>query len=131
MKRGALQITHTTKGRLPSLPFVEVKNSILGKLYELSIVCISKKKAETLNKTYRNKDYIPNILSFALSNKTGEIFLHLPTIKKQYKSFKMSYNDYILYLIIHGCLHLSGLKHSKEMDRKETIYKKRFKIKEV
>lgn len=122
---------YMTKGKLPSLPFVEVKEKVLGKKYDLSLVCVSKKIATDTNKTYRNKTYTPNILSFSLTPTSGEILFHLPTIKKQYKSFKMSYTDYILFLFIHGCLHLKGLNHGVDMDKKEDMLKKIFKIKEI
>ncbi len=120
-------ISDQTKGKLPGLPFVELKNDILGPDYVLSVACVSKKTAESLNKTYRDKDYTPNILSFPLNKKLGELVLHLPTIKKQFASFEMSHNGYILYLFIHGCLHLLGHDHGKKMDDLETVYKNKYK----
>lgn len=128
MNTSNVSIRYLTKGKLPSLPFVEVKNKILGQDYELSIACVSKKTATNLNIFHRKKDYTPNILSFSLSKKSGEIILHIPTIKKQYKSFKMSYTQYVLYLLIHGCLHLKGLDHGALMDKKELLLKKKFSI---
>ena len=128
MHTSNVSIRYLTKGKLPSLPFVEIKNEILTKEYELSIACVSKKTATELNIIHRKKDYTPNILSFSLTKKSGEIILHIPTIKKQYKSFKMSYTDYVLYLLIHGCLHLKGLDHGVLMDKKELLLKKKFKI---
>ena len=33
-----LQIKNTTKGKLPRLPFVDIKDSVLGKKYSLSLI---------------------------------------------------------------------------------------------
>jgi probable rRNA maturation factor len=121
-------IRYESKGKLPSLPFEQVKNDILKKKYELSLVSATKNLAQSLNIKYRKKDYIPNILSFPLTKETGEIFLHTRVIKKQYKDFNMSYEDYILFLFIHGCLHLKGYEHGQSMEKMENFYKKKYNI---
>lgn len=128
MKDENFSISYTTKGKLPRLPFVDVKNDILGKDYCLSIAVVTKSQAQKLNILYRGKDYVPNILSFSLTKKSGEIILHLPTIKKEYKNFEMTLNEYILYLCIHGCVHLLGHDHGRKMTALETLYKKKYKI---
>ena len=121
-------ISYMTKGKLPDLPFCLVKDKILGKKYTLSVAVVTKKVAEKYNKRYRNKDYTPDILSFPLTQNTGEIILHLPTIKKQYKDFQMTQNEYILYIFIHGCVHLLGHNHGKEMSALEQKYCKQLSI---
>ncbi len=108
-----------SKGKVPSLPFVVVKDKILGKKYQLSLVFADKKTAQELNIRMRGKDYVPNILSFPYSKDTGEIFIHLPTAKKQAPDFDMDFEKYILFLFIHGCLHLKGMEHSSTMETKE------------
>ncbi len=119
-------IKNTTKGRLPSLPFVRVKEQILGKKYDLSLVFIGDGKSRKLNQMYRDKNKTANILSFPLSNTDGEIFINLKQAKKDAMNFKKSYNEFVLYLFIHGCLHLKGLKHGKKMDTEEHKLLKKF-----
>ena len=51
-----ISIFNETKGKLPSLPFVQIKNKILGKKYELDLVFVNEKKIHALNKTYRKVD---------------------------------------------------------------------------
>jgi ssRNA-specific RNase YbeY (16S rRNA maturation enzyme) len=53
-----------------------MKESVLGKKYELSLVFIGDKKSKSLNKKFRNKDYKANILSFPIDNDMGEIFIN-------------------------------------------------------
>jgi probable rRNA maturation factor len=120
---GSLNIRRVSKRKEPNLPFLEVKNKILGKDYDLSLVFATKNIVLDLNKKYRNKDYVPNILSFNLSEKSGEIYIHLATARIQsMRDFEMEEGKYVLFLFIHGCLHLKGLDHGTKMDQKEKLY---------
>jgi rRNA maturation RNase YbeY len=112
-------LTVSSNGTLPSVPFLELKDKILGKRYTLSISFVPPKVAQELNVKHRNKDYIPNTLSFPLTKTTGEIILCLSAIKKEYKTFDMRYEQYLLYIIIHSMLHLKGYDHGSTMERKE------------
>jgi len=121
-----VSITSITKGKVPDLPFSVIKDSILGKKYELSLVFSDKKTIQKLNIQYRNMDYVPNILSFPYSKQSGEIFIHLPTAKKQAPDFEMEFREYVLFLFIHGCLHLKGMEHSSTMESKEKEILKKY-----
>lgn len=117
-----LTLTNTTSGKLPSLPFLQIKNKILGKKYLLSIVFISKNKIQVLNKKYRKKNKATNILSFSLSKNEGEIFLCPSLIKEQKAKFKKDFPTLLLFLVIHGMLHLKGMEHSAKMIEEEEKY---------
>jgi probable rRNA maturation factor len=119
-------ITNTTKGKLPSLPFSLIKNNILGKNYDLSIVLISKKKSQELNFKYRKINKPTNILSFPLSKKEGEIFLCPVLIKKEIKKFNRSFRVLLGFLVIHGMLHLKGRQHSSRMEKEEKKYEQKY-----
>lgn len=126
MKDNNFSISKTMKGRLPNLPFERIKNDVLGKDYELSLVFIGSAKSRTLNKKYRKKDKPTNILTFPLSKSEGEIFITPEVAKKDAKKFDMKENDFIAYLFIHGLLHLKGLKHGDKMDKEEEKLKKKY-----
>jgi len=126
MNTDSIQITNKTKGKLPRLPFVEAKEKILGNEYNLSLVFIGASKSRELNQKYRTKDKVANVLSFPLENNSGEIFITPSKAKTEAKKFDMTTHDFILYLFIHGLLHLKGLDHGEEMDREEEKYKKEF-----
>ena len=121
-------ITNKTKGKLPSLPFVSIKNSILGKKYDLSIALLSPKKQAEINRIYRGINKTTNILSFPISKNSGEITLDLAKVKKEAHLFEMSYSQFLKYLVIHGLLHLKGFEHSSKMDNEEIKIRKKFKI---
>lgn len=117
------ELSNLTKRNLPvgKLRFLHIKEKVLGKKYELSLVFAGKTKMKSLNKKYRGKNTSANVLSFPLANDSGEIFINLDT-QSEAKKFGMSYKEYIQYLLIHGCLHLKGLNHGEKMEKMEDKY---------
>ena len=126
MDKELFTILNKTKGKLPRLPFVSVKNKILGEKYELSLTMLGAQEQRKINRTYRGIDKTTNILSFVLSKSSGEITLNPVKIKKDAILFNMTYNQFFLFLFIHGCLHLKGLKHGSKMELQEDKYFKIF-----
>jgi hypothetical protein len=57
-----LTITRQTKGGIPNLPFLVIKNDILGKNYDLSLIFPNLKLAEELHITWKKKEGPVNIL---------------------------------------------------------------------
>ena len=121
-------IVNETKGKLPSLPFVEIKNKILGKKYELDLIFVNEKKIKALNKTYRKIDSPTDILSFPINHNSGEIFICEKIAIKKAVDFEREYNNFITFLFIHGCVHLLGYDHGNKMDEVENKFRKFFKI---
>lgn len=125
-------ITNTTRRasskRVLSLPFQKIAKHILGNAYELSLVICGDTLATAMNKQYRQKSYSPNILSFPLTKKSGEIFLNIRVAEREAKKYIIPLNVRVGYLFIHGCVHLSGLNHGEQMDRLEKKYLKQFDI---
>lgn len=120
------EIINKTKGTLPRVPFAKIKDTILGKDYELSIAIVSKAESKKLNGTLRGKDYPTNILSFPLSKMSGEIVFQMDKVRADAPNFDMSYRKFFLFLFIHGCLHLKGMEHSSIMEREERKFLKKF-----
>jgi len=123
----SLQITSTIK-QYPNLPYEIFKNKVLGKSYQLTLVFIGPTKAKQLNQQTRKKDYVPNVLSFPLDTKTGEIYITPAVGKTEAKKYNLSTEGYIGYLFLHGLLHLKGLDHSDKMDKEEQRLLKLFKL---
>lgn len=107
-----------TKPKL-SIPFKRIQSAILPGEYELSFNFIGPARSRELNRKYRGKDKPTNVLSFPLSETSGEIFIDLATAKKEASGFGMSYKKFIGYLFIHGLLHLKGMEHGKKMEKEE------------
>lgn len=114
------------KGTLPEVPYLEMKEKILGKKYSLSLIFCTPLESRTRNLTYRDKDYPTNILSFPLDTDEGEIYISLSTARKDAKNFNMSYAEFLHLLIAHGMLHLKGHAHGSTMEELEQKYCKQF-----
>lgn len=113
-------------GTLPNVPFLEIKNKLLGKTYDLTVTFCTPKESQERNKTYRDKDYPTNILSFPLDERTGEIYICLSIARRDAKKFDMTYDQFLHLLVIHGCLHLKGHDHGSTMDSLEEKHLKQF-----
>lgn len=122
----ASTLRQKTKSKLEGLPFSSMKDAVLGKEYELSLVFIGDKKSRTLNRTHRKKDYPTNVLSFPLEKGLGEIYLTIPRILVEAKNFDMTPREFAGYLFIHGLIHLKGHIHGVTMDKLESKYMRMF-----
>lgn len=112
----------------PKGQYLEIKTAILGKTYQLQLNFVGTKRAQALNQTYRQQTYIPNVLSFPLDKKTGEIYICPQIASREAKKLDLRSEDYVAFLFIHGCLHLKGYDHGDTMKRLEQHYKRKFKV---
>lgn len=113
-----LDVRNFTRSTAPVFPFATALDTILPG-WELSLVFAGEQRARRLNQKLRNKDYIPNVLSFEVGKKSGEIILCPSVAKKQAPAYNLSYTHMMGFLFIHGLLHLKGMAHGATMDRKE------------
>lgn len=112
-------LTKKTKNDLPAVPWIKIKEKILGKKYNLSLVFIEEKLIEKLHKKYLKKSGATTVLSFSFSKLNGEIFLCPEYIKKYAKLYKINYDECVKKIFIHGALHLKGFKHGAKMEKEE------------
>lgn len=121
-------IQNTTKAKLPHLPFVEMKEAVLGADYELSVMFVDVDHMTALNLQYRRLNKPTDILSFPISNTEGEIFINLEETKKEAVKFDREYENFLAFLFIHGLTHLKGFDHSSTMESEEEKIRKQFGI---
>ena len=76
------------------MPFARIKDTVLGKSYELSLVFANRATSRELNRVHRDKDYVTNILSFPLTKHSGEIVINLEKVRKDAKEFEKTYEDF-------------------------------------
>lgn len=122
-----LTINSTLK-QTPQLKLAPIAKVILGDEYEVTCNFIGTTRARTLNKTTRGKSYVPNVLSFPLTENAGEIYLCPVAASREAADFALSQSGYLIYLFIHGCLHLAGYDHGSAMDAQEAHFLKLFKV---
>lgn len=121
-------VRNTTQTKAPSLPYKEIKEKVLGKTYDLSLAFIGRTRAQNLNKQLRGKDKPANVLSFELSEESGEVTLCLETIKKEAPKFDHTFKKHVGYLFIHGLFHLKGMDHGSRMEGEERRIMKAFNL---
>ncbi len=123
-----LSITRITSGDIPPLDFASMKNHVLGKKYELSLVFVDPKRSAELHETWKNKSGPADILSFPLSENEGEMFICLSQVRKKAKDFERTYYGFLAFIFIHGLVHLKGHRHGSTMDAIEEKARKHFGI---
>ena len=94
----------------------------------LNIVIVDNKKIQEINKLYRNKDAVTDVISFAFEEVPdvkyddvrflGEIYISYERCKEQAAEYGHSVKREFCYLAVHGLLHLLGYDHIKEEDKK-------------
>ncbi len=119
-------IKMTKKGTIPKVPFLELKNAILGKTYALSIAFVDSKTSRSLNRKFRKKNKPTNILSFPLTEKSGELVLCEEVMHLEAPQFEKKYSNFVIFLLIHGMLHLKGFDHGSTMEHEEQKFSRKF-----
>ena len=106
---------------------------------ELSIAFVGSGRMRKLNKTYRKKNRVTDVLSF--SEKTiplgklkigeiekiqgfGEMVICPKQIQKNAKEFNTSFGGELKKVVIHGVLHLLGYEHEQEENEAKKMHKK-------
>lgn len=88
---------------------------------EFALVLVDNLKAKKLNNNFRNKNKIPDILSFPFKEKEknkiilGDIIITPNLLEKNYQTVEEGYKK----LLVHGLLHLLGFDHIKDSDFKK------------
>ncbi len=118
-------IQNTTKQKT-NIPFKKIKELILGKKYDLSLVVMGTHLSKRLNEQYKNRKGPTNILSFPISDTEGEIFINIHRASADAKKFGHTPRQHLAYLFIHGCLHLTGEPHGMRMEKLEDKYMQKF-----
>ena len=87
---------------------------------ELSVVFGNDRLLQELNRTYRHKDRPTNVLAFPQSPTyagepvntiLGDVIVSLPTAAREAHNLNQSLEERVVYLLLHGILHLLGYEH--------------------
>ena len=119
-----LDIRNFTRRSVPVFAYQKALDAVLPG-WDISLVFAGETRAQSLNQTLRNKDYVPNVLSYESGKKSGEIVICLSIAERQAPSYGLSYKNMTGYLFIHALLHLKGLPHGATMDKQEHALLKR------
>ena len=92
----------------------------------IQLTFIDDAEIQLLNREYRNQDRPTDVISlsylegisFPGEDLVGEIFISVETAKRQAEENNIFLNDELLFLFVHGMLHVFGYDHIKEDDKK-------------
>lgn len=74
-----------------------------------------------INRQYLNHDYLTDIITFPYDMEQGltaDIFISIDRVKENAETYNSSFEEELRRVIIHGVLHLTGLKDSSESEKK-------------
>lgn len=130
IRDGSLAISTNLKStpKIDGVLFESIKNKVLGKDYDLSLVFVGRALGRRLNREHRKKDYTTDILSFPLDKKNGEIFINPEKARSKSKEFDRTFSNYLVFIFIHGLFHLKGFDHGSRMESKEGSVRAFFNI---
>jgi probable rRNA maturation factor len=119
----------TTLEHLKIFPKTKTKsNSANEKTCEISVLLTNDEHIKKLNKQYRDKNQVTNVLSFPMIENVkkelknnefivlGDIVLSFETLERESKLQKKEFKNHLTHLIIHSMLHLLGYKHSNNTE---------------
>lgn len=101
---------------------------------EISLTFVSNEKIREINREYRNKDSVTDVISFAMEEMgegemelvglemprvLGDIIISVARTKEQAEEYGHSFMRELGFLAVHGFLHLLGYDHETEEDEKE------------
>lgn len=104
-----------------------------GRDAEVSVSFVSNKEIRELNKIYRNKDSVTDVLSFPLTSEDGtvevnpetgavqlgDVVISLETAVKQAQNYGHSLEREVGFLTVHSMLHLLGYDHeTSQLDQR-------------
>jgi len=91
------------------------------KLPEISLVFASDSRMKSLNRKYRGRNRVTDVLAFDY----GEIIVCLPQAKRQAKKIGHSLKKELAILLIHGILHLAGYSDETKKGYNKMINKQK------
>lgn len=98
--------------------------------YDLSVIICGPITIKRINRDYRNKDAVTDVISFAFQDsddgyeyedsiELGDIFINRNRVYSQAEEYAHSVKREFVFLFVHGLLHLLGYDHMNKEDEKK------------
>lgn len=92
------------------------------KLPEISILVVGKARAKKYNSQYRKKNYATDVLSFPGEWTWGDLILCDEVIAENARARQVSYREELVYVFLHGILHLYGFDHETSPEDERRMF---------
>ena len=110
---------------------------------EITVRIVDSEEAQALNTDYRQKNYVPNVLTFEYGEMGqtesgqpvlgGDVVICAAVVEREAREQNKPLQHHYAHMTIHGVLHLQGYDHiepaeAEAMESRETAILKRFRI---
>jgi len=110
---------------------------------EITVRIVDAAEAQSLNRDYRDKGYVPNVLSFEYGELPvnpsgarvlgGDVVICAPVVEREAREQGKPLQHHYAHMTVHGVLHLQGYDHVEPadaaiMEAREAAILKRFRI---
>lgn len=110
---------------------------------EITVRLVDADEARALNRDFRRKDYVPNVLTFEYGEVGrdesgrgvlgGDVVICAPVVEREAREQGKPLQNHYAHMTVHGVLHLQGYDHIDPadagiMETREAVILKRFRI---
>lgn len=105
---------------------------------EITVRIVDAEEAQALNREFRHKDYVPNVLTFEYGEIAsdvlgGDVVICAPVVEHEAREQGIPLKQHYAHMTIHGVLHLQGYDHldpadADLMESREVAILKQFRI---
>ena len=110
---------------------------------EVTVRIVDADEAQALNQDYRDKGYVPNVLTFEYGEighdesgrgvLGGDVVICAPVVEREAREQDKPLPNHYAHMVVHGVLHLQGYEHiesaeAEAMESREAAILKRFHI---
>lgn len=106
--------------------------------WEISVTFVDDYEIQELNRTFREKDYPTDVLSFPMSDEPGEyetdreddtkvlgdVVISLERAKRQAEEYGHSFEREVGFLSVHSVLHILGYDHETSKEDEQSMFQK-------
>jgi len=122
------------------------QENLLNEALEMSVIFVTDEQIRDINKEYRHKDAVTDVITFALEDEVegeikikgvplpralGDVFIALPRTREQAIRYGHSFTRELSFLAVHGFLHLLGYDHLTEAQEKQMFGKQEAVLNEL
>ncbi|TMN20995.1 rRNA maturation RNase YbeY [Lentibacillus cibarius] len=123
---------------LQRLLIFAAEKEVVASEAELSVIFVSNKEIQEINRNYRQQDKPTDVISFAMQENTddeveiigddlplvlGDIVISVDKAKEQAEAYGHSLERELGFLTVHGFLHLLGYDHMNKEDETKMFQK--------
>jgi probable rRNA maturation factor len=88
----------------------------------LTVRFVNRTEGQALNSQFRTKAYATNVLTFLYGTSHNElaadIVICMPVVTSEARDQSKAVKAHLAHLVVHGCLHATGLDHMTQRDAK-------------